>query len=81
MAVKLKASCRTYNIAQRNVRVGRIVASAYFFISVVRYYRPFHLMSHVLIINEHSSYGSLLYTTDKVSQTAPAIAMDHLTTH
>ena len=31
-------------------------------------------------LNEHSSYGSLLYTTDKVSQTASAIAIEHLIT-
>jgi hypothetical protein len=48
MALKLKASYRTYNIAQRNIWIGRIVASAYAFASVVRYYRPFYLMSHVL---------------------------------
>ena len=48
MALKLKANCRTYNIAQRNARIGRIIALAYGVSSVVRYYRTFYLMSHVL---------------------------------
>ena len=32
-------------------------------------------------LNEHSFYGSLRYTTGKVSQTASVIVIEHLTTH
>ena len=65
MALGLKASCRTYNIAQRNVWVGRVVASAFFIATVVRYYRS--LRDDLMSSNEHSLSGSLLYTTGKVS--------------
>ena len=44
----LKANCRTYNIAQRKVVIGRVIISAFSFAFVVRYYRPFYLMSRVL---------------------------------
>ena len=42
MALKLKASCRTYNVAQRNKWILRIIVSAYSFASVVRYSRSFY---------------------------------------
>ena len=48
MTLNLKAGFRTYNIAQRDVRIGRVIALAYSLASVVSYYRPFHLMNYVL---------------------------------
>jgi hypothetical protein len=60
-----ETSCRTYNIAQRNIWIGRIIGSAYFIATAVRYYCS--LPDDWYPQNVLSSSGSLLYTTGKVS--------------